>query len=160
MAATQPTKLCAAGVGPKAGMEQTILALKRIVERLRVENKNLKESRGFMAVGSSAKAGVVPKELYEKTQTELKRIQDLYGEALHKIASQQEVCKNCRADTTIGDWKATVEKLEQKTLLLEKAKVLLTRAANKEKNLREQIDFWKKKCQDLQNMSVIEEVSE
>ena len=128
-------------------MEQTILALKRIVERLRIENKALKEGK----TGSSL----------QKMQQELKRVQDLYTEALNKIAAN-EMGRNCRADGTPrnGELKDVLAKLEQKTQLLEKAKVLLTRAAAKEKNLREQIEMWKRKCSELQNVPVIEEISE
>lgn len=48
----------------------------------------------------------------------------------------------------------------KKTQLLQKAKVLLTRAAAKEKVLREQIAVWKRKCSELQNVPVIDEISE
>lgn len=37
-------------------MEQTILSLRRLVERLKVENKNLKEGKGV-----NATKGIVPK---------------------------------------------------------------------------------------------------
>lgn len=52
------------------------------------------------------------------------------------------------------------EKLIKKTQLLEKAKILLSRAAAKEKNFREQIFFWKRRCSELQNVPVIDEASE
>lgn len=48
----------------------------------------------------------------------------------------------------------------KKTQLLQKAKVLLTRAAAKEKVLREQLSVWKRKCSELQNVPVIDEISE
>lgn len=123
------------GTKSTANMEQTILALKRIVERLRMENKALKEGR--------TGAGLTHSTNQQRTTTlqELKRVQDLYAEALNKITSN-EMEKNCRADGTprdAGELKVTMVKLEQKTQLLEKAKVLLTRAAAKEKNLREQV---------------------
>lgn len=134
-----PVKLARAGAaayeGTKstANMEQTILALKRIVERLRMENKALKDGRTGV--------GLTPSTNQQKTVQELKRVQDLYAEALNKITAN-EMEKNCRADGTprdAGELKVTMLKLEQKTQLLEKAKVLLTRAAAKEKNLREQV---------------------
>lgn len=40
-------------------MEQTILSLRRLVERLRVENKNLKEGKGLNAKGIVPKVSVV-----------------------------------------------------------------------------------------------------
>lgn len=52
------------------------------------------------------------------------------------------------------------EQLMKKTQLLQKAKVLLTRAAAKEKVLREQLAMWKRKCSELQNVPVIDEISE
>lgn len=52
------------------------------------------------------------------------------------------------------------EQLSKKTQLLQKAKVLLTRAAAKEKVLKEQLLMWKRKCSELQNVPVIEEISE
>lgn len=115
-------------------MEQTILSLKRIVERLRMENKALRDGK---------MSGISTPGTLQKTQLELKRVQDLYAEALNKITSN-EMGKNCRPDGTPRDGApcahpVTMLKLEQKTQLLEKAKVLLTRAAAKEKNLREQV---------------------
>lgn len=128
-------------------MEQTILALKRIVERLRFENKSLKEGKSGVVVGGPAK------NVLQKTQQELKRYQDLYAEALNKISNESGPTK---LDGTPRDneLKTTTAKLEQKTQLLEKAKILLTRAAAKERNLREQIEFWKRRCGEL---SVIDE---
>lgn len=52
------------------------------------------------------------------------------------------------------------DQLSKKTQLLQKAKVLLTRAAAKEKVLREQLAMWKRKCSELQNVPVIDEISE
>lgn len=116
-----------------ANMEQTILALKRILERLRVENKALREGRMGVMMGGGGGGGS------NKQQQELKRVQDLYAEALNKITAM-ELGKGggggCCGCVKGGEWRM---KLEQKTELLEKAKVLLTRAAAKEKNLREQV---------------------
>jgi centrosomal protein CEP290 len=56
--------------------------------------------------------------------------------------------------------KSIREKLAQKAQLLEKAKLLLTRAAAKEKNLKEQIKFLRRRCSELQNIPIIDECSE
>lgn len=57
-------------------MEQTILSLRRLVERLKVENKNLKEGKGV-----NATKGIVPKvsvsnhrgnSVYESHEMEIK----------------------------------------------------------------------------------------
>lgn len=52
------------------------------------------------------------------------------------------------------------EQLQKKSQLLQKAKVLLTRAAAKEKVLKEHLCIWKRKCSELQNVPIIEEISE
>lgn len=122
------------GGKPTSNMQQTILALKRIVERLRLENKALKEGKDGVVGGQSS------------GQQELKHVQDLYLEALKRIS--KETSKNNHLGGTARDDELKA-KLEQKTQLLEKAKVLLTRAASKEKTLREQIESWKQKCSDL-----------
>ncbi|XP_037043635.1 centrosomal protein cep290, partial [Bradysia coprophila] len=149
-------------------MEQTILSLRRIVERLKVENKNLKEGKG-----QNASKGTVSKDNTTKLRQELDKIQQSYSEALDKVSTLQieldmrtGLCKNCKSrnagtseavDSTVETLK---EKLIKKTQLLEKAKILLSRAAAKEKNFREQIIFWKRRCSELQNVPVIDEASE
>lgn len=81
-----------------------------------------------------------------------------------KIETQLRKSSSSGEDNSTGSFVneliSVKEKLNQKTQLLEKAKILLTRAAVKEKHLREQIDFWKRKCSELQNVPVIDETSE
>uniref|UniRef100_A0A1B0CJF3 Uncharacterized protein n=1 Tax=Lutzomyia longipalpis TaxID=7200 RepID=A0A1B0CJF3_LUTLO len=151
---------------PLSDSHQTILALRRIVERLKVENKTLRESK------IPGKEGI-SKEAYEKLRTEYEKIQTLHTEALARIASLEvELDLHAKTNTEAAaagktspehssdDVAAIREKLRHRTELLEKAKLLLTRAAAKEKNLREQIIFWKRKCSELQNVPFIEETSE
>lgn len=149
---------------PLSDSHQTILALKRLVERLKVENKSLKE-------GKVPSKESMSKESFEKLKAEYEKMQNLHAEALARVSSLEiELDLHARAkvegsgrDSTVDaleDAAAIREKLQQRTDLLEKAKLLLTRAAAKEKNLREQIIFWKRKCSELQNVPFIEETSE
>ncbi|XP_068142544.1 LOW QUALITY PROTEIN: centrosomal protein Cep290 [Drosophila tropicalis] len=138
--------------------EHTILSLRNLVEKLRSENKFLKDGRRSTESRSS-------------TDSEQIRLQQLHSEALEKIASlqkelqqQQRIkCSQCNGrskDATNEELKLIKEQLVKKTQLLQKAKVLLTRAAAKENVLREQLSMWKRKCSELQNVPVIEEISE
>ena len=102
------------------------------------------------------------------------RLQRMYSESLDKIASLQmdlkskTKCPHCEnksrmltMDTqTQDELKYVKEQLVKKSQLLQKAKVLLTRAAAKEKVLKEQLAMWKRKCSELQNVPVIDEISE
>ncbi|GAB0100854.1 Centrosomal protein cep290 [Sergentomyia squamirostris] len=145
---------------PLSDSHQTILALKRIVERLKVENKTLRE-------GKVSGKEVMGKEVFDKLRTDYEKIQNLHAEALARISSL-EIELDLHVRTKIekprispeDDINVIRDKLLQRTELLEKAKLLLTRAAAKEKNLREQIIFWKRKCSELQNVPFIEEISE
>lgn len=88
---------------------------------------------------------------------ELEKVQHSYTEALDRISAlqieleiQSMSCATCktrlesrsvRSDTESSHELLVLrEKLQQKSQLLEKAKVLLTRAAAKEKNFREQVN--------------------
>lgn len=162
-------------------MEQTILSMRRVVERLKFENKQLKDGKTVASTAISSSTGgkgqgTVVKEIYEKMRTDLEQVQQSYSEALDKISSlqieldiQRRTCSACKSmmeavgqgDSHIMDDIASLkDKLIKKTQLLEKAKILLSRAATKEKHFREQMIFWKRRCAELQNVPVIEETSE
>ncbi|KAH8260557.1 hypothetical protein KR038_006225 [Drosophila bunnanda] len=139
--------------------EHTILSLRNLVEKLRSENKFLKDGRRSTESRSST----------DSTPVEAARLQQQHAEALEKInALQQELQKRTKCDHCGGrskdaaneELKYIKEQLVKKTQLLQKAKVLLTRAAAKEKVLREQLALWKRKCSELQNVPVIDEISE
>ncbi|XP_017472224.1 PREDICTED: centrosomal protein of 290 kDa [Rhagoletis zephyria] len=138
--------------------EQTILSLRGIVEKLRAENKFLKDGR----------RACESRNINETTNADVSKLQKLYAESLDKIAFLQvelngkTKCRACgRADTHVNDEMSFIkEQLSKKTQLLQKAKVLLTRAAAKEKVLKEQLLLWKRKCSELQNVPVIDEISE
>ncbi|KAH8386178.1 hypothetical protein KR200_008424 [Drosophila serrata] len=139
--------------------EHTILSLRNLVEKLRSENKFLKDGRRSTDSRSST----------DSTPVEAGRLQQQHAEALEKINTlQQELQKRSKCDQCGGrskdaaneELKYIKEQLVKKTQLLQKAKVLLTRAAAKEKVLREQLALWKRKCSELQNVPVIDEISE
>lgn len=156
-------------------MEQTILTLKRVIEKLKVENKYLKESKtssvpstaSYMSQNDRKK-----EELFEKLRNEHEKLQKNYNEMLSKISAleielqlsqAQSInvsCPHCNrnfGEMAAQDADVLSQQLQQKTSLLEKAKMLLTRAAAKEKHLREQIVHLKKRVCDLEGVPVISE---
>ena len=161
-------------------MEQTILTLKRVIEKLKVENKYLKDSKP-----SSSSSSAIPstsnymsqtdrkkEELFEKLKTEHEKLQKNYNETLDKISSLEielqlsqaqainVSCPHCNrnfGEMAAQDADVLSQQLQQKSILLEKAKTLLTRAAAKEKHLREQIFYLKKRVCDLEGVPVISE---
>lgn len=158
-------------------MEQTILTLRRVIEKLKVENKYLKDSKGgSSSVPSTANYMIQSdrkkEELFEKLKNENEKLQTNYNETLIKISSlevelqlsqTQSInvsCPHCNrnfSEMATQDADVLSQQLQQKTALLEKAKTLLTRAAAKEKHLREQIFYLKKRVCDLEGVPVISE---
>ncbi|KAM7357493.1 centrosomal protein 290kDa isoform 2-T2 [Cochliomyia hominivorax] len=139
--------------------ETTILTLRNLVEKLKVENKYLKDGRKSYESRASN----------ESSTMGMTRLQQMCTDSLDKITTSK--CPHCEnkggifstlMDTTKiqDELKYVKEQLIKKSQLLQKAKVLLTRAAAKEKVLKEQLSIWKRKCSDLQNVPVIEEISE
>lgn len=123
----------------------------------------------------------VSNEMYENLKLEFHKMQKAYGELTEKLSSMQVElqlqaghCSQCggrryssSSSSESGEitdleseMKRLKDKLTEKTRLLDKAKILLTRAAAKEKNLREQISYLRRRCSELQNVPVIEETSE
>ncbi|EDS44104.1 conserved hypothetical protein [Culex quinquefasciatus] len=159
-------------------LEQTVIALRRVVEKLKVENKQLRDGRhgssGTTASSrDSSKSGSPSKEGYDRLKKDHEKLQQSYTEALNRVAALQvEVellssanCPRCsegeKGRRDEGEQDNELERtLEKKTQLLEKAKILLTRAAAKERYLKEQIALLRRKCSDLQNVPVIDEISE
>lgn len=158
-------------------MEQTILTLKRVIEKLRVENKNLKDSKlSSSSVPSTAaymsQTDRKKEELFEKLKIEHEKLQKSNNDTLGKISSleielqlsqAQSInvsCPHCNrnfGEMATQDADVLSQQLQQKSALLEKAKTLLTRAAAKEKHLREQIFYLKKRVCDLEGVPVISE---
>lgn len=156
---------------------QTILALRGVIEKLKVENKYLKESKcGPSSAPSTAtymsQNDRKKEELFEKLKIENEKLLKNYNEVLVKISSleielqlsqSQAInvsCPHCNgnfSEMATQDADVLSQQLQQKSALLEKAKVLLTRAAAKEKHLREQIFYLKKRVCDLEGVPVISE---
>ncbi|EDW19613.1 centrosomal protein cep290 [Drosophila mojavensis] len=132
--------------------EHTILSLRNLVEKLRSENKFLKDGRTSTESRGSTDS--------LSASAELARLQQMHADALEKITALQQEVGQRSSDGKDEELKYIKEQLMKKTQLLQKAKVLLTRAAAKEKVLREQIAAWKRKCSELQNVPVIDEISE
>jgi centrosomal protein CEP290 len=155
-------------------MEQTILTLKRVIEKLRVENKFLKVSKASSSstVNYMSQNDQKKEEIFEKHKNEYEKLKKTYNEMLDKVSSleielqlqqAQAVtisCPHCNenlSEMAAKDADVLSQQLQQKTVLLEKAKTLLTRAAAKEKHLREQIFYLKKRVCDLEGVPVISE---
>lgn len=159
-------------------MEQTILTLKRVIEKLKMENKYLKEPRSGATSSVPSTASYMSQtdrkkeELFERLKNEHEKLQRLHNETLGKISaleielqlSQAQAinvsCPHCNrnlSEMATQDADVLSQQLQQKTVLLEKAKTLLTRAAAKEKHLREQIFYLKKRVCDLEGVPVISE---
>uniref|UniRef100_A0A1B0FAW9 Centrosomal protein cep290 n=1 Tax=Glossina morsitans morsitans TaxID=37546 RepID=A0A1B0FAW9_GLOMM len=141
--------------------EHTILSLRNLVEKLKAENKYLKDGRRSSESRSSSDATNDTARLQQKLHDSLDKISSL--ELKLKAPSK---CPHCETKQKVApppqqeELKYIKEQLHKKTQLLQKAKVLLTRAAAKEKVLKEQLTMWKRKCFELQNVPVIEEISE
>ena len=148
--------------------------MKRVIEKLKVENKNLKDSKNsipstatYMSQNDRKK-----EELFEKLRNEHEKLQKNYNEMLSKVSSveielqlsqSQQInvsCPHCNrnfGEMASQDADVLSQQLQQKASLLEKAKTLLTRASAKEKHLREQIFHLKKRVCDLEGVPVISE---
>jgi centrosomal protein CEP290 len=128
--------------GQQHEMEQTILTLKRCIEKLKVENKYLKDSKqSASAVPSTAsymsQTDRKKEELFEKLKNENEKIQKKYNDLLSKISSLeielqlsqvQQInvsCPHCNRnfeEMAAQDADVLKEQLQQKMTLLDKAK--------------------------------------
>lgn len=160
-------------------MEQTILTLKRVIEKLKVENKYLKDSKSGSSLSSVPSTSSYmsstdrkKEELFEKLKNENEKLQKNCNDQLGKISSLEielqlsqtqainVSCPHCNrnfGEMATQDADVLSQQLQQKSSLLEKAKLLLTRAAAKEKHLREQIFLLKKRVCELEGVAVISE---
>lgn len=169
-------------------LEKTIVTLRNMVDKLSSEvrprsGKNVastSKSSQSQLEEKSDKRSTVSHEMYETLQTEFNKMQKSYTQLTEKLSSMQielqlqtGMCSQCggrryssssSSDGIEDDQELEIKrvrsKLGEKSRLLEKAKILLTRAAAKEKNLREQIAYLRRRCSELQNVPVIEETSE
>lgn len=167
-------------------MEQTILNLKLIVEKLQAENKYVRNNKQHGAGGTVSISSSIPlttaymsasdrkkEEVYEKLKIDYEKLRRSHKEVLSKSSALQielelsqsqaisASCPHCSRksmdEMATQDFDSLKEQLQQKTSLLEKAKTLLNRAAAREKQLRETIANLKKKICELEGVPVISE---
>lgn len=176
--ASEKTKHSDSSTAKMHAMEQTILNLKLIIEKLQAENKYLRNSKHahssipqtstYMSQSDRKK-----EEIFEKLKIDYEKLQKNYNEAVNKMSqmkidlelSQAQTisasCPHCNRkdidDLATQDIDALRQQLQQKVQLLEKAKILLARAAAKEKQMRETIMNLKRKVSDLEGVPVISE---
>lgn len=163
-------------------LEQTIYKLKRVIEKLQVDNKYLKGNSSRQCTSASVTTASYmsqndrkKEEIFEKLKVDYEKLQKVHAESLSKISAlkielellqaQSAInvsCPHCSRKNHLDDF-ATQDidvirqQLQQKTALLEKAKIILQRAAGKEKLLIEKINYYKKRVLDLEGVAVISE---
>lgn len=160
-------------------MEQTILKLKRVVEKLQVENKYLKGNSTRHTTSTNITTATYmsqndrkKEEIFEKLKSEYDKLQKSYAEALNKISALQieldlsqaqsitVSCPHCNKnleELATQDADVLQQQLQQKMALLERARLLLQRAAGKEKLLVEKINYLKKRVSELEGVPFISE---
>lgn len=163
-------------------MEQTILKLKRVVEKLQVENKYLKGNSTRQHSSSSTNITTAAymsqndrkkEETFEKLKSDYEKLQKNYADALNKISALQielelsqaqsinVSCPHCNKknldELATQDFDVLQQQLQQKTALLDRARILLQRAAGKEKHLIEKINYLKKRVSELEGVPIISE---
>ncbi|GJQ81528.1 hypothetical protein Trydic_g4890 [Trypoxylus dichotomus] len=120
-----------------AELERTVFVLKRIVEKLQAENKRLQ--------GGSKM--ITEKVSDETLRRDFYRLKEQYGDSIQKVARMEDelaVANNKIKSLQIkqnvaSELDEVKNQLSQKTELLDKVKVLLHRAAVKEKTLTDEI---------------------
>ncbi|KAF5307269.1 hypothetical protein FQR65_LT06985 [Abscondita terminalis] len=122
-----------------AELERTVFVLKRVVEKLQVENKRFTTTRPCQ----TGRAG------YDKLRVDHNKLKEQYGESLQEVMRLEEQLKSSKNKivsleqrefskevNSLADELSRVKaELEHKNELLDKIKVLLHRAAAKEKSL-------------------------
>nr|XP_023020845.1 centrosomal protein of 290 kDa [Leptinotarsa decemlineata] len=146
-------------------LERTIFILKRVVEKLQVENKRLVSGKQPLSDHSASADKLKRNHLCLKKKYE-ECVQKL-GNMEHELSMAKNKLRNFPTSKTtdddgfvaISDELSKVrEQLEQKSTLLDKVKILLHRAATKEKSLiQEIIKLKNEKCGEI---STIPEESE
>ncbi|RZF43265.1 hypothetical protein LSTR_LSTR001526 [Laodelphax striatellus] len=107
-------------------LEKAVTVLRKVVEKLQHENKKLKTSEPHHMRED--------KVYVEKLQMELQKAQESYMDSLDKISSLEAHLK-----VEKENYRMVQEQLLQKARLLTKCKILLERAAVREKALNEQV---------------------
>ncbi|KAJ8934433.1 hypothetical protein NQ318_017134 [Aromia moschata] len=122
-------------------LERTVFMLKRVVEKLQAENKRLVSGKRPLSDRSVS---------MEKLKRDNTRLKEQHAESLQKISQLEKeltaarnkaksVVNNDNVVALSDELDGVREQLEQKSHLLDKVKVLLHRAATKEKALLQEI---------------------
>lgn len=118
-----------------ADLEKAVTVLKRVVDKLQAENKRLSNKQA---------TSMQEKEYTEKIQMELQKSQANYLDAVEKCSLLEAELMQLRTYTNRTD-RDEIERLNsqlaQKSALLSRVKLLLERAAARERSLTEQIKF-------------------
>ncbi|XP_070169848.1 centrosomal protein of 290 kDa isoform X2 [Polyergus mexicanus] len=122
-------------------MEKTIFTLKRIIERLQAENKRLKfnSKKNHFLINqrkiNTIDGNILLQRQYEESQ---KRVISLESDL--QLAEQRIIMlEKAQKEDDNGDFRILKQQLIHKSELLEKVKLLLTRAAINEKALRQRM---------------------
>ncbi|KAG7212966.1 hypothetical protein KM043_002306 [Ampulex compressa] len=122
-------------------MEKTIFTLKRIIEKLQVENKRLKVNakRNHFLVNQRRPLCFEDDSMLQQ-QYELAQKRVIALETDLQLAEQRvAMLERAQKDDDSGDMRILKQQLSHKSDLLDKVKELLTRAAMNEKALRQRI---------------------
>jgi hypothetical protein len=165
-------------------MEQTILNLKLIVEKLHAENKYLRNGRSRQGTTQSApptsssymsSSDRRKEEVFEKLKVDNERLQKSYNEVLDqnsKLKIDLEVsqaqhhrigvsCPHCDRksmdEMATQDIESMRERMQRMEVALDRAKYLVQRANAKERQLKDVIVNLKKRICDLEGIPVISE---
>ncbi|KAJ8982775.1 hypothetical protein NQ317_018187 [Molorchus minor] len=136
-------------------LERTVFMLKRVVEKLQAENKRLVTGKRPIADRASSA---------DKVKRDYARLKEQHEVCLKKLSQLEEETKNSSRPendnfVALSNELADVkDQLEQKSHLLDKVKILLHRAATKEKALLHEIA--ELRCQRDAGISPIQEESE
>ncbi|KAK9884908.1 hypothetical protein WA026_009146 [Henosepilachna vigintioctopunctata] len=126
-------------------LERTVLILKRVVEKLQTDNKRLLSGKRPTSerAGSGEKLRrdfQLLKEQYEVSLSKISELQSALNSTSYKLRSAEDLTTDPEKMMRVSrELEGVRAQLEQKTQLLDKVKVLLHRAATREKLLLEEI---------------------
>ncbi|CAH2007824.1 unnamed protein product [Acanthoscelides obtectus] len=134
-------------------LERTVFMLKKVVEKLQAENKRLMNGKRPLSdrVASAGKLKRENDKLKDQCGQYAEKICRLEQDLLHvKSSKSVSFCTKSESDKVAAlydELSKVKEQLQSKTTLLDKVKVLLHRAATKEKMLLEEISLLKGQMQ-------------
>jgi flagellar biosynthesis chaperone FliJ len=167
-------------------LEHTILNLRLVVEKQNAENKYLRNAKSRASATTAYNVAPATlaymsasdrkkEEIFEKLKSEYEKLQKSYNELLGKNSRLQielelsqvqtqtisASCPHCDQknmdELASHDVDTLRQKLQQRDVVLDKAKFLVTRSLAKERQLRETVANLKKKICELEGVPVISE---